>query len=383
MSAGFPALHAVNGLFRARSGTRVEHEPLEAAAARRLRATGRGIGVRARAVHFTGPCRVELRDLDLPEPAGERVLVATERSGISSGTELLAYRGQVDPALPLDEAIGALAGTFAYPFRYGYSAVGRVLRPAGGWREGQRVFAFHPHQDRFVADPGELMEADGLDPATATMYPLVETALQVSLDAAPRLGERVVVVGLGAVGILVAALLARAGAEVLGCEPLPARRSAAGAFGIEAVPPERVGASVAERTGGRGADLVVEASGNPEALGPALELLGHEGVALVCSWYGTKPASLPLGGAFHRRRLTIRSTQVSTIAAAQRARWDRPRRAELAWRLTRELPLHALASREFDFERAADAYAWLDAGRGDLVHAVLRYPSGPDGEEAR
>jgi 2-desacetyl-2-hydroxyethyl bacteriochlorophyllide A dehydrogenase len=336
--------------------------------------------VRARAVHFTGPCRVELRDLDLPEPARDRVLVATERSGISSGTELLAYRGQVDPALPLDDAIGALAGTFAYPFRYGYSAVGRVLRPGGGWREGQLVFAFHPHQDRFVADAGELTPVDGLDPATATMYPLVETALQVSLDAAPRFGERVVVIGLGAVGILVAALLARAGAEVLGCEPLPARRTAARAFGVEALPPERLQEAVPRWTGGRGADLVVEASGNPGALGPALELLGHEGVALVCSWYGTQPASLPLGGAFHRRRLTIRGTQVSTIGAAQRGRWDRQRRTELAWKLTRELPLEALATREFDFERAADAYAWLDAGRGDLVHAVLRYPSGPRGD---
>jgi 2-desacetyl-2-hydroxyethyl bacteriochlorophyllide A dehydrogenase len=341
--------------------------------------------VRARAVHFTGPCRVELREIDLPEPAGERVLVQTERSGISSGTELLAYRGQVDPKVALDETLSALAGTFAYPFRYGYSSVGRVLRPGGGWREGQLVFAFHPHQDRFVADAGELMPADGLDPATATLYPLVETALQVSLDAAPRFGERVVVIGLGAVGTLVAALLARAGAEVLGCEPLPARRAAASAFGVDSVPPERLQEAVAQRTGRRGADLVVEASGNPEALGPALELLGHEGVALVCSWYGTRPASLPLGGAFHRRRLTIRSTQVSTLPAAQRARWDLPRRTELAWKLTRELPLGALATREFDFERAADAYAWLDAGKGDLVHAVLRYPSGPRGDtdEAR
>src|SRR6266545_935208 len=166
------------------------------------------------------------------------------------------------------------------------------------------------------------MAVDGVDPAVATMYPLVETALQVCLDAAPRLGEAVLVTGLGAVGILVAALLARGGAEVLGCDPLPARRAAAGSFGVEAVPPEGLAGAVAERTGGRGADLLVEASGNPEALGPALAL---------------------------------RSTQVSTLAAAQTARWDRRRRAELAWRLARELPLRVLATHEFPFERAADA----------------------------
>jgi threonine dehydrogenase-like Zn-dependent dehydrogenase len=141
------------------------------------------------------------------------------------------------------------------------------------------------------------------------------------------------------------------------------------------VPPGELAGAVADRTGGRGADLLVEASGNPEALGPSLELLAHEGLALVCSWYGTRPVSLPLGADFHRRRLEVRSTQVSTLAAAQTARWDRRRRAELAWRLTRELPLRALTTREFPFERAADAYARLDAREGDLVHAVLRYRS--------
>ena len=164
---------------------------------------GKGVGlVKARAVHFVAPRRVELREVELPAPAEGQLLVAAEWSGISSGTELLAYRGEIDPDLPLDETLGALAGTFAYPFRYGYSAVGRVLRPAAGFREGQLVFAFHPHQDRFVVDAGDAMAVDGPEARVATMYPMVETALQVCLDAAPRLGEVVVVVGLGAVGVL-------------------------------------------------------------------------------------------------------------------------------------------------------------------------------------
>jgi 2-desacetyl-2-hydroxyethyl bacteriochlorophyllide A dehydrogenase len=329
--------------------------------------------VKARAVHFVGPRRVELREVDLPEPSEGRVLVATEWSGISSGTELLAYRGEVDPDLPLDETLGALAGTFTYPFRYGYSAVGRVVRPAGPLREGQLVFAFHPHQDRFVVDADQAVPVDGLDPRPATLYPLVETALQVCLDAAPRLGEVVVVVGLGAVGILVAALLARAGAVVLGSEPEPARRAAAGAFGVRALGPDRAAAEVAAATGSRGADLVVEASGSPQALAASLGLLAHEGTALVCSWYGTKPAPLPLGGAFHRRRLAVRSTQVSTLPAALSARWDRGRRAEVAWRLARELPLAVLATHEFPLERAAEAYARADRKEDGLIHAALRY----------
>jgi threonine dehydrogenase-like Zn-dependent dehydrogenase len=171
----------------------------------------------------------------------------------------------------------------------------------------------------------------------------------------------------------VAALLARTGAVVLGSEPEPARRAAAGAFGVRAVDPAGVEEAVVAATGGRGADLVVEASGNPGALAASLGLLGHEGTALVCSWYGTKPVPLPLGAAFHRRRLTLRSTQVSTLPAALTARWDRRRRTELAWRLTRELPLAALATHWFPLERAAEAYACADRKDGGLVHAALRY----------
>ena len=319
------------------------------------------------------PRRVELREVEVPDPPEGQLLVATEWSGISSGTELLAYRGEVDPGLPLDETLGALAGTFAYPFRYGYSAVGRVVRPAGPFREGQRVFAFHPHQDRFVADADAVVAVDDLDPRAATLYPLVETAVQVSLDGGPRLGETAVVVGLGAVGVLVAALLGRTGAVVLGSEPEPARRAAAQAFGVRAVGPDEVGEAVAAQTGGRGADLVVESSGSPRALAASLGLLAHEGTVLVCSWYGTKPVPLPLGADFHRRRLVLRSTQVSTLPAALTARWDRRRRAELAWRLTRELPLAALATHGFAFEQAAEAYACADRKEGGLIHAALRY----------
>jgi 2-desacetyl-2-hydroxyethyl bacteriochlorophyllide A dehydrogenase len=329
--------------------------------------------MKARAVHFVAPRRVELREVEVPDPPEGHILVATEWSGISSGTELLAYRGEVDPDLPLDETLGALAGTFAYPFRYGYSAVGRVVRPAAPFQEGQRVFAFHPHQDRFVADAREVVPVDDLDPRAATLYPMVETALQVSLDAAPRLGETVVVVGLGAVGILVAALLTRTGAVVLGSEPEPARRAAAGAFGVRALDPDDVSEAVAAETSGRGTDLVVEASGNPGALASSLGLLAHEGTALVCSWYGTKPVSLPLGAEFHRRRLALRSTQVSTLPAALTARWDRRRRAELAWRLASGLPLSVLATHAFPFEQAAEAYACADRKDDGLIHATFRY----------
>jgi 2-desacetyl-2-hydroxyethyl bacteriochlorophyllide A dehydrogenase len=326
-----------------------------------------------RVVRFIAPGRVELDDVEVPEPSDGELLVRAEYSGISGGTEMLAYRGEVDRELALDEALAALGGTFAYPFAYGYSVVGRVERSRGTLPEGARVFAFHPHQDVVVIGERDVIPLDGEDPRRATLLPLVEAGLQAALDAGSRFGEVVAVLGLGCVGALTGALLGRAGARVIGSEPRPERRHAAGRLGVEAVPPEELAARVHEVTGGHGVPLVIEASGRPEVLAESLALLAHEGTALVCSWYGTKPVALPLGADFHRRRLAIRSTQVSTIPSHLAARWDRQRRREAARSLLSDLPLDCLATHEFPFERAPDAYAAVAGGVPDLIHAALRY----------
>jgi threonine dehydrogenase-like Zn-dependent dehydrogenase len=138
------------------------------------------------------------------------------------------------------------------------------------------------------------------------------------------------------------------------------------------VAPEDISKAVAAASRGRGADVVIEATGNPAVLGETLALLAHEGVALVASWYGSKPVTLPLGGDFHRRRLEIRSSQVSTLGGRAR-RWDRQRRLETTQRVLEELPLTALASHTFPFERAPDAYAALDRHEDGLVHVALAY----------
>jgi 2-desacetyl-2-hydroxyethyl bacteriochlorophyllide A dehydrogenase len=326
-----------------------------------------------RAVRFLAPGRVELAEVSVPEPRDGQLLVRAEYSGISGGTEMLAYRGELDPELPRDETLEALGGTFTYPFTYGYSAVGRVERSCGSIPEGARVFAFHCHQDLFVVGEQDVIGLDGEDPRCATLLPLIETALQVCLDAGPRLGEAVAVLGLGCVGALTCALLIRAGARVVGSEPLEDRRRAAARLGVEAVAPEALAARLDEITGGGGAPLLIEASGSPDALAAGLPLLAHEGTALVCSWYGTKPVPLPLGADFHRRRLVIRSTQVSTIPSGMAARWDRRRRREAARALLSELELDPLCTHEFPFERAPDAYAAVAGEAPGVIHAALRY----------
>jgi 2-desacetyl-2-hydroxyethyl bacteriochlorophyllide A dehydrogenase len=316
---------------------------------------------------------VDVVDVEVDEPGDDEVLVRTLYSGISSGSELLAYRGEIDPELALDDTIGSLGGTFSYPFRYGYSCVGIVESSAGGLVAGSRVFAFHPHQQRFVCPVRDTVPVPEVDPRVATLFPHVETAFQVALEAGELYGEPVVVMGLGSVGVLSALLLRRRGACVIAVEPSAVRRGLAQNLGITCVPPEGAVDAVETFAGDVGVPVVVEASGNPRALASALGMLAREGTVLVVSWYGTRPVTLPLGGDFHRRRLTIRSTQVSTIPARLGGRWDVSRRRKHVAGLLPELPLEKLTTHEYPFARAPDAYAALDRGDEAVMHVALAY----------
>ncbi len=119
--------------------------------------------------------------------------------------------------------------------------------------------------------------------------------------------------------------------------------------------------------------LLVDASGNPQAVAEGLRLLAHEGTALIASWFGTKDVPLPLGGEFHRRRLSLSSSQVSTIPARLAPSWTIERRRRLTVRLLRSLPLAALATHEFQLSRASEAFAAVDRGDRGMIHVALRY----------
>lgn len=326
----------------------------------------------ARLLVHVAPRQVEIREIAYESVNDGGIPVETLFSGISSGTELLVYRGEVPPDAELDESLDTLPGTFGYPFPYGYSCVGR--------HAGDLVFAFHPHQDVFAVPADSLVRLPPVDPRAATLFPLVETALQITLDAAPRYGDTVVVLGAGVLGTLTALLLTRAGARVLCAEPRGWRREIAASLGLRALAPGDLPGAVARETGGAGVPMVVDATGSPYAPGPALDLLAHEGTLLLASWLGTKDVTLPLGRAFHRRRLAIRSTQVSTVPAALSGTWTPERRRREAAALLAELPLGALATHTYPFARAAEAFAALDRGEEGLMHVALAYePSGAAG----
>ncbi len=329
-----------------------------------------------RALVFVGPRRVEVREAPLGPPGEGQALVETILSAISAGTEMLVYRGEAPPGMPLDASLPALAGTFGYPLAYGYSAVGRVADLGAGvapaWRD-RLVFAFQPHASRFLAPAADLLAVpEGIAPEAAALLPNAETAVGLLMDGRPVVGERVAVFGQGVVGLLTAALLARFPLESLVTLDRHAlRRQRSLGFGAHAaLDPESAGA-LAGLAGS--ADLVYELSGSPAALQQAIAAAGFAGRVVVGSWYGSKPVPLDLGGAFHRGRVEIVSSQVSTLSPRHAARWTKARRLAAAWRLLGGLDAGRLITHRFPFAEAPAAYELLDRRPEEALQVLLRY----------
>lgn len=335
----------------------------------------------ARTLSFVGPREVRVVEEPVPDPEPDEALVATRYSGISAGTESLVYRGEAPADLPVDESIDALDGRFEYPLRYGYAAVGTVAAVGadvnGEWL-GRAVFAFHPHASHFCARPEDLHPLpDGCSPEAATLLPSVETALTLAMDARPVVGERAVVFGQGVVGLLATELLARHPLEALyAVEPLETRRARSREFGADAsFAPGALDDLVDALDGPHapGADLAVELSGDPPALDDAIAVAGYDGRVIVGSWYGDRRANLDLGGRFHRDRIELRSSQVSTIEPSLRGRWTSERRLALAWDRLEEIDAADLLTHRVPVEDAPDAYRLLDRDPGEALGIVLTY----------
>ncbi|MFC4358623.1 zinc-binding dehydrogenase [Halobium salinum] len=327
-----------------------------------------------RSLYFVGPRAARVEDRAVPDPGPDEVLVETRASLVSAGTELLVYRGNAPTDLPADETIDALAGDLSFPLRYGYAAVGEVAAVGEAveteWA-GRRVFAFNPHETRFVADPASLHPLpEGVGVEAATFLPNVETAVNLVHDANPRLGERVVVLGAGVVGLLTTALLARFPLSRLTVvDPLESRRGRARAVGAD----ETVSPADARETLDGDADAVLELSGSPATLDDAVTHVGYDGRVVVGSWYGRKRAPVDLGGRFHRSRVSLVSSQVSTIDPALRGRWTKERRLGVAWDRLCDLDPAGLVTHRIPFEEAPRAYDLLDDGATDALGVLFTY----------
>jgi 2-desacetyl-2-hydroxyethyl bacteriochlorophyllide A dehydrogenase len=330
------------------------------------------------ALWLAAPRTPELRPEEVPPPGPGQIRLRAVASAISQGTEMLVYRGEAPCDLPLD--LPTLAGSFNFPIKYGYSMVGQVIgvgRGVEGWCSGDLAFVHHPHQNAFVVSADLPVHLPCLqDPAAGVFAANLETAANVLLDAPFHFGETAIVFGLGTVGTLISLLFKRAGAErVIAVDPIARRREAALSLGIDCAlsPGGDLIEQIRPLTGGRRADLAVEASGACAALQTAVDAIADEGTVVVVSWYGSKPVSLELGGHFHRGRLRLVSSQVGHVNPALAPRWDRERRMELAMRLLTELPLEKLISHSIPFEEAPSAYRLVDEHPDETLQVVLRY----------
>jgi threonine dehydrogenase-like Zn-dependent dehydrogenase len=322
----------------------------------------------ARAFWVRRPGSGEIRPAVLPAPGPDDVLVRTLRTGVSRGTETLVFRGEVPPdqydrmRAPFQE--GDLPG----PVKYGYLNVGVVAEGPDDLR-GRTVFCLYPHQTAYVVPAGSVtVVPEGVPPRRAVLAGTVETAVNALWDAAPLVGDRVTVVGAGMVGCCVARLLARfPGVDVELVDVDPAREATADALGVRFAGPDAA-------AGGR--DHVFHASATAAGLQRSLDLLAPEATVTELSWYGDRPVTVSLGGAFHSGRLAVRASQVGMVSPARRATRTFGDRLALALDLLRDPAFDALLSGESAFEQLPDVIPGLAAGTVPGLCHVITY----DGE---
>jgi 2-desacetyl-2-hydroxyethyl bacteriochlorophyllide A dehydrogenase len=321
----------------------------------------------ARALYYVAPRVAELRPANLSSiNNSDSVIVKALWSGISRGTEKLVFEGQVPESefermrAPFQE------GSFPFPVKYGYSVAGVVV---GGAPDliGRKVFTLHPHQTLFSVPRDAVAPLPGTLPARrAILAANMETALNAMWDSGAGPGDKIVIIGAGAVGLLVTSLAARLpGAEVLVCDIDPAREAIARALGASFSLPDALGNAEA--------DVVFHASGTPSGLATALVSAGFEARIIELSWYGSAEVPVPLGTAFHSKRLRLISSQVGAVSDSRRARWTHTRRLAKALLLLVDDRLDALITDEVAFDELPDALPGLLSPRSSSITTAIRY----------
>ena len=319
------------------------------------------------ALWYVGAGRAEIRDEPLPEPGPGEVRVRALHSAVSRGTERLVLAGRVPPSEFERMRAPFMAGTFPFPVKYGYAMVGRVERGPIEL-QSRLVFALHPHQSVFTVPAGAVVPIpDGVPPARAVLAANMETALNAMWDAAPAPADRIAVVGAGVVGSLVAWLCGQLpGSQVTLVDVEPSRAELARKLGVGFAAP---GAAPGD------CDLVIHASGTAAGLATALGLAGDEATVLELSWYGADEVAIPLGGAFHSRRLKLISSQVGRVAPSHRARWTLSRRMAAALDLLGDPRLDALLAPAIKFHDLPARLPDILGPRSGVLCQLVTYPA--------
>lgn len=331
----------------------------------------------ARAVWFDGPRSAVLRPADVRRPAPNEIVVRSVCALVSAGSEMNLYRGEGD--LPGLAAFPTAEGQLPFPVKFGYQEVG-VVEEVGGeggnggdLAVGDLVFCFHPHQTRFtIATELVWKVPPTVSPEQAAFVGLFGVALNACITTPPVIGDCVAVSGLGVIGAFAGYLARRTASRLILVEPSAARRDRAAWIGADAVvDPSEAATVIDELSAGRGADLVIEASGAPAALQQALRVTGTEGTVTVASWYGTRPVPLSLSPEFHLRRQKVISTGPS-LPAHLSPRWDRTRMRQVGFEHLANLDVGTLlVSHRVPFQQAPDAYALLDDPSAETLAVLL------------
>ena len=319
----------------------------------------------ARAFWIAEAGRGEIRPEPLPPASAGDVLVRALYSGISRGTEALVFQGRVPQSEFARMRAPFQAGEFPAPVKYGYASVGEIEQ---GPREltGRRAFVLYPHQTRYVVPAGAVhVLPDEVPSARAVLAANMETALNGVWDAAIKPGDRVLVIGGGTVGCLSAWLAAKIpGCDVQLVDVNPKRADVANRLGFGFSGP---------MVAGEEADVVIHASGSADGLALSMLVAGFEATIVELSWYGDRNVPIALGGGFHARRLTLKSSQVGHVANSQRPRWDNRRRMAFALSLLAHDELDALITGESAFDDLPSAMAALAASPGDTICHRIKY----------
>lgn len=342
--------------------------------------------ITGQSVYFSAPGHVTVEEERLAPPCACEVLVQTRMSAISAGTESLVFQGLAPETLASENISDARRRDFRFPFKYGYSCVGEIIGLGPGMEEdwlNRRVFAFNPHESHFITNKSNLiLLPDGLSDEDAVFLANMETAISFVHDGAPLMGESVLVVGLGVVGMLTLAQLSRFPlAHLYGMDRYPRRREIASGLGditiLDADDIKGTGdiRSVLAKRGfaDRGADLVYEISGSPDALNLAISAAGYHGRVVIGSWYGRKKAVLDLGGAFHHNRIQLISSQVSSLAPEISGRWSKNRRMALAIESLQRFKPSRWISHRYPLSQVDQAYQQLVLHPDDSFQIVLTY----------
>ncbi|WP_208979043.1 zinc-dependent alcohol dehydrogenase [Stappia stellulata] len=316
------------------------------------------------------PGRMALRSGTVPAPETGDVCVRARFSGVSPGTERLVLSGKVPESEWSRMRAPFQAGDFPFPVKYGYASVGEIVAGAPG-RLGETVFVLHPHQSFYtVPADAAIPLPDGVPAARGILAANMETALNGLWDGGASPGDHIAVVGGGIIGLLVAYLAARIpGTRVTVVDIDPSRKAPARALGAGFATPE---------TAPRDQDLVYHASGHPDGLDTALSLAGIEACVVEMSWYGSTPVTATLGGAFHSRRLTLRSSQVGRVPPHRQPRWSHRRRLETALSLLRDPALDALISKPVPLTGAAQRVPALLGPEGCGRMPLISYDTTAD-----